>query len=256
VAQQHFELLQVTFRSISRQAMAPNMARKRLQQELNNLSSGKNPLPEGITAETNTNNELHWTATIQGPPDSPYEAGVFTVDLTFPEDYPFKAPAVVFTTQICHPNITPAGQICLDVLKDNWSPSYNIGTVLQQLQGLLAAPNADHPLVREPAVMMNTDLALFQKTAREYTLKYATPNPKQFTQVAPMDNAPKEFVVDPLATTPVAAQAFVESPCIAAEVQGAAGNATVDMCSEALAAEKEAAAQKDTAESCRGKGSC
>jgi len=180
---------------------------------------GKNPLPEGITAEPNADNILQWTATLQGPPDSPYEAGVFKVELKYPEDYPFKAPAVVFATQIYHPNITPSGKICLDVLADNWSPSYNITTVLQQLQGLLAAPNPEDPLVKEPAVMMKQDMDLFLQRAKEYTLKYATPSGLQGLESASIVVAPKEsaVAVDTLADAPATAPSFVER-CLSAAI--------------------------------------
>jgi len=179
------------------------MAHRRLQQEFKNLSpGGNNPLPEGITAAPNADNMLQWTATVQGPPDSPYEAGVFEVVLQYPEDYPFKPPLVFFATQIYHPNITPSGKICLDVLADNWSPSYNITTVLQQLQGLLAAPNPEDPLVKEPAMVMKQDMDLFVQRAKEFTLKYATPSGLRGLQSTSIVVAPKEHAVDTLADTP------------------------------------------------------
>jgi len=179
------------------------MAHRRLQQEFKNLSpGGNNPLPEGITAAPNADNMLQWTATVQGPPDSPYEAGVFEVVLQYPEDYPFKPPSVLFATQIYHPNVTPSGKICLDVLADKWSPSYNITTVLQQLQGLLAAPNPEDPLVKEPAMVMKQDMALFVQRAKEFTLKYATPSGLRGLQSTSIVVAPKEHAEDTLADTP------------------------------------------------------
>ena len=59
----------------------------------------------------------HWQATIMGPPDSPYQGGVFFLTIHFPTDYPFKPPKVAFTTKIYHPNINTNGSICLDILR-------------------------------------------------------------------------------------------------------------------------------------------
>ena len=67
----------------------------------------------------------HWSA-IMGPSKSPYEGGVFHLNINFPKDYPFSAPKIVFTTKIYHPNINSSGGICLDVLKDQWSPALTI----------------------------------------------------------------------------------------------------------------------------------
>ena len=61
-----------------------------------------------------------------GPTDSPYTGGVFFLAIHFPTDYPFKPPKVNFTTRIYHPNINGNGSICLDILRDQWSPALTI----------------------------------------------------------------------------------------------------------------------------------
>lgn len=61
-----------------------------------------------------------------GPGESPYSGGVFFLAIHFPTDYPFKPPKVNFTTRIYHPNINSNGSICLDILRDQWSPALTI----------------------------------------------------------------------------------------------------------------------------------
>lgn len=58
--------------------------------------------------------------------ESPYSGGVFFLAIHFPTDYPFKPPKVNFTTRIYHPNINSNGSICLDILRDQWSPALTI----------------------------------------------------------------------------------------------------------------------------------
>lgn len=62
----------------------------------------------------------------QAQSDSPYSGGVFFLAIHFPTDYPFKPPKVNFTTRIYHPNINSNGSICLDILRDQWSPALTI----------------------------------------------------------------------------------------------------------------------------------
>ncbi|KAA3475955.1 ubiquitin-conjugating enzyme E2 28 [Gossypium australe] len=116
---------------------------------------------------------FHWQATIMGPPDSPYAGGVFLVTIHFPPDYPFKPPKVAFRTKVFHPNINSNGSICLDILKEQWSPALTISKVLLSICSLLTDPNPDDPLVPEIAHMYKTDKNKYETTARSWTQKYA-----------------------------------------------------------------------------------
>lgn len=116
---------------------------------------------------------FHWQATIMGPPDSPYAGGVFVVTIHFPPDYPFKPPKVAFRTKVFHPNINSNGSICLDILKEQWSPALTISKVLLSICSLLTDPNPDDPLVPEIAHMYKNDKPKYESTARNWTQKYA-----------------------------------------------------------------------------------
>jgi len=107
-----------------------------------------------------------------GPPDSPYEGGVFFLDIQFPQDYPFKPPKVRFTTKIYHCNVNDQGGICLDILKGEWSPALTVSKVLLSICSLLTDPNPDDPLVADIARVYKNDKNKHDETARQWTRKY------------------------------------------------------------------------------------
>jgi len=146
------------------------MALKRIQRELQEL--GRDP-PANCSAGPVGDDLFHWQATIMGPEDSPYTGGVFFLDIHFPADYPFKPPKVSFTTRIYHCNINSNGGICLDILKDQWSPALTISKVLLSVCSLLTDPNPEDPLVPEIAQLLKNNLTQHNATAREWTAKYA-----------------------------------------------------------------------------------
>ena len=119
-------------------------------------------------------NIFKWQATLMGPTDSPYEGGVFYLEIEFPVDYPFKPPKIFFTTRIYHPNINSSGGICLDILKDQWSPALTISKLLLSISSLLSDPNPDNPLVPNIARIYKADKVKHDRVAKEWTQKYAT----------------------------------------------------------------------------------
>lgn len=146
------------------------MALKRINRELQDL--GNDP-PANCSAGPVGDDLFHWQATIMGPDESPYSGGVYFLNIHFPADYPFKPPKVNFTTKIYHCNINATGGICLDILKDQWSPALTLAKVLLSICSLLTDPNPDDPLVPDIAQIFRTDRSRHDTTAREWTAKYA-----------------------------------------------------------------------------------
>ena len=146
------------------------MASKRISKEARDLE--RDP-PDGCTAGPYLDDIYHWKAPISGPEKSPFEGGLFSLDIHFPNDYPFKPPKVRFETRIYHPNVNASGNICVDVLKEMWSPALTTSKVLLSITSLLCDPNPDDPLEPEVAVLMKKDQQAYEAKAREWTQKYA-----------------------------------------------------------------------------------
>lgn len=147
------------------------MTERRIQTELLEM---KNCPPGNCSAGPIGDDLFHWRATILGPEGSPYENGIFKLKIDFPADYPFKAPRVVFLTKIYHCNINSAGGICLDILKDQWSPALTVGKVLLSICSLMNDPNPDDPLVSDIANLLKTDKKEHDYRAKISTMEYAT----------------------------------------------------------------------------------
>ena len=145
---------------------------QRIGKELENLKADP---PANCSAGPIEDDIFHWQGTLKGPTDSPYEGGVFMMNIKFPADYPFKPPKVTFETKIYHPNINSSGGICLDILKDQWSPALTISKVLISICSLLCDPNPDDPLVPDIARMYVRNRDKYNRTAQLWTIQYAVP---------------------------------------------------------------------------------
>lgn len=113
-----------------------------------------------------------FTILLKGPTESPYEGGKFKINIKIPQDYPDDPPLVKIMTKIYHPNIKDSN-ICLDILDNNWKPTYNLSKVLESLYYLLKNPNPNDPLSAEVNSVYQKDQNLFLKTAKEWTEKHA-----------------------------------------------------------------------------------
>ncbi|KAJ2902459.1 Ubiquitin-conjugating enzyme E2-20 kDa [Zalerion maritima] len=134
---------------------------KRLQHELMTLMTSSTP---GVSAFPDADGNLtSWKATIVGPDDTPYAKLTLRLSMNFPHNYPYHPPQVLFKTPIYHPNVDFSGRICLDILKDKWTPAYNIETILLSLQSLLGEPNNSSPLNGEAAELWDKDMEEFKR---------------------------------------------------------------------------------------------
>ena len=149
---------------------------KRISKEMVNLL--KDP-PPGCAASMKDRSVFEWVATVEGPPASPYHGGTFILDISFPRDYPFKPPTVAFRTRIYHCNINSKGQICLDILKEKWSPALTMAKVLLSVRVLLSEPNPRDPLVGAIAKLLLQNKKEHDRTAAEWTKRFAVTENKK-----------------------------------------------------------------------------
>jgi len=137
----------------------------------NDLRIMRKDPPPGCSAGPKTpGNLFQWACTINGPENTPYEGGVFDLDIEFSKDYPKKAPQIKFVTKIFHPNIHSSGSLCLNIIGGDWShfsQHYSIREVIVSVKLLLANPNL------ESSHGHGGSKEVYLKTAKEWTEEYA-----------------------------------------------------------------------------------
>ncbi|KAG2350775.1 hypothetical protein BDR05DRAFT_994135 [Suillus weaverae] len=93
---------------------------------------------------------LNFTLTIT-PDEGMYKGGAFSFSFTINTNYPHEPPKVKCMQTIYHPNVDLEGNVCLNILREDWKPVLNLNSVMVGLQYLFLEPNADDPLNKEAA---------------------------------------------------------------------------------------------------------
>ncbi|CDR37739.1 CYFA0S01e16138g1_1 [Cyberlindnera fabianii] len=123
--------------------------------------------PDGVSATPLAENVMVWNAVIIGPADTPFEDGTFRLTINFDEQYPNKPPHVKFISQMFHPNVYASGEICLDILQNRWSPTFDVASILTSIQSLLNDPNISSPANVEAANLYKDHSSQYTKRVRE-----------------------------------------------------------------------------------------
>ncbi|KAK9108562.1 hypothetical protein Syun_024573 [Stephania yunnanensis] len=145
----------------------------RVQKELTDCNRDK--LVSGVSLSLRGDDLAHLSGTISGPIGTPYEGGTFEIDIRIPDDYPFVPPKMKFVTKVWHPNISSQnGAICLDILKDQWSPALTVKTAMLSLQALLSTPEPNDPQDAVVAQQVLPSWNLSLQFQRHYIREYPT----------------------------------------------------------------------------------
>eukprot|EP01084_Bolivina_argentea_P009516 17767_1 len=111
---------------------------KRIKKEIQRLSKDT---PPGISITVRKDNYRHFDITISGPSNTIYDGEIYKLEMFLPKRYPVKPPKCLFITNINHPNVDKYGRICLDILKDKWTPALTVSRVCLSIQLLLQDPD-------------------------------------------------------------------------------------------------------------------
>nr|AVV64050.1 proteasome subunit alpha type-6 [Anisakis simplex] len=150
------------------------IAFSRVQRECKEIITSKELSETGVLIEVRNETLTKIRGEIKGPPDSPYEGGIYSLDISIPDEYPFQPPVCKFITRIWHPNISSqTGTICLDILKEQWAASLTLRTVLLSIQALLTLPEPNDPQDAVVARQFLDSPALFKRTAKFWAQHYA-----------------------------------------------------------------------------------
>lgn len=146
---------------------------KRINTEIKELE--KDPLP-GIRFNYDPENLKLWKGEMDGPEGTPYYGYILKVSIKFTDNYPFESPKISFDHEVYHPNVSKDGTICLDILKDQWSPSLSISKVLLSLSSLLNDPNPHSALNGEAGRNWINDKSIYNLKVREICEKKCKKN--------------------------------------------------------------------------------
>ena len=144
---------------------------KRLKNELNEFKKYQNENFE--VSLPNINDIYSWDAIIYGPKDTIYENGKFKLSIFIPEHYPFESPVIKFITPMYHPNISSNGDICLNIIRDEWSPVLCIRQVLLGICVLLNNPNPNDPMRNNIAEIYKSDVKQYEKNVIEHIKQFS-----------------------------------------------------------------------------------
>ena len=95
-----------------------------------------------------------------------WHGGKYLFSFHFPEDYPFNPPKVMCKTKIYHPNIDYDGNVCLNMLKEDWNPTLTGISCIAGVYQLFVEPNPNDPLNHDVAKLMRDDISQFKENVK------------------------------------------------------------------------------------------
>mmetsp|Transcript_60930 Transcript_60930/g.84745 ORF Transcript_60930/g.84745 Transcript_60930/m.84745 type:complete len:166 (+) Transcript_60930:105-602(+) len=152
-------------------------SRKRLMKELVDSRAGTQGAADHVFLEPVDEHDLsQWTIVLTPEKGSLYESGQFKIAVTISDRYPIQPPLFRFLTPVCHPNVhATSGEICLDVLKDEWSPAWTLHAAALAILVLLDNPDPTSPLNCDAGNLLRSeDRRAYNSLVRTYTSLHAS----------------------------------------------------------------------------------
>ncbi|XP_064816296.1 uncharacterized protein LOC135532787 isoform X2 [Oncorhynchus masou masou] len=143
---------------------------KRLLEELKSLHCDPHPFCTVLPSESDF---TFWKILMQGPPETPYEDGVFELYCQFGADYPVKPPLVRFVTPVYHCNVNSVGRICHNIFDRNYNAHITMREILDAVYGLLIVPEPQDPLDSILAEEYLTSRDKYEEEAKKNTEEVA-----------------------------------------------------------------------------------
>lgn len=136
-------------------------AQIRLQKDLTELE-----LPKLISIHLpNPQDLFHFDIEIY-PVEGHYQAGRFRFKVEISENYPIDPPRIKCLQKIYHPNIDLEGNVCLNILREDWSPVLSLNAVLLGLNFLFLELNPSDPLNKDAANMLVKNPNVFARNVK------------------------------------------------------------------------------------------
>lgn len=143
----------------------------RIKNEMDNLKNSK--YISIRKTEKIDNNDLIWKVVFDGPEETAYEDGIFTLKFVFPNNYPQGGPEALFITKMFHPNVREDNQhVCINLL-NSWDPQRTIEDVVLGIFDIMINPSTSGAYGNEATKLLNEDNDKYYDKVEEYTYKFA-----------------------------------------------------------------------------------
>ena len=136
----------------------------RLQKDIDDLDL---PPTVDLVGAPKQRGKQHVLSVVISPDEGFYEGGHFKFELAFNDNYPIEPPKVLCLNRIYHPNIDLEGKVCLNILREDWSPALDLQSVIVGLLFLFLEPNPRDPLNKDAAACLIRDRWSFRKLVRK-----------------------------------------------------------------------------------------
>ena len=138
------------------------------QKEKHELDKIQDQVPQAkLIKSSNKDDFMNFKVEYTPEKESYWYGGKYVFNISIPDSYPFNPPKVICETKIYHPNIDFQGNVCLNILKEDWKPTMNITSCITGIYYLFTDPNPQDPLNHEAGNVMRENLDTFIQNVKK-----------------------------------------------------------------------------------------